>query len=132
MPDTYMLKRPETERLMVVEALVATALADGEVASIEQRRIEQMVRTLRLDVRSRQRVLASIRDRVAAPMPTPDDLPDYDVRLHLFEQAAVLALTDGYVHPEEQRYLRALAMSLELDVEDAKVALRRANEVQRG
>ena len=122
-----MVNRPEGERLRLVEVVVAAALSDGQITAIEERRIDQLVRILRLDPRSRQRVFATIRAGVVPPMPTVDEFPDYEVRLHVFEQAAVMALADGMVHADEQRHLKALAARLELDIEDAKHALRRAN-----
>jgi|GEM_PF-790766 len=125
--DTFMVNRPESERVRLIETVVATAMSDGVVASIEQRRIDQLIRILRLDPRSRQRVYATMRAGVMPELPTVDELPDYDIRLHVFEQAAVMALADGVVHPDEQRHLRELAQLLELDIEDAKHALRRAN-----
>ncbi|TNF22661.1 MAG: TerB family tellurite resistance protein, partial [Deltaproteobacteria bacterium] len=125
--DTFMVNRPEAERLRLVETVIATAMADGNLAKIEERRIDQLVRILRLDSRSRQQIYATMRAGVMPELPTADELPDYDIRLHVFEQAAVMALADGVVHPDEQRHLRELAMLLELDIEDAKHALRRAN-----
>jgi uncharacterized membrane protein YebE (DUF533 family) len=125
--DGFMVNRPEAERLCLIETVIATAMSDGHVAAIEERRIDQLVRILRLDSRSRQQVYATLRAGVMPPLPTADELPDYDIRVHVFEQAAVMALADGVVHPDEQRHLRELAMVLELDIEDAKHALRRAN-----
>lgn len=125
--DGFMVSRPEAERLCLIETVIATAMSDGHVAAIEERRIDQLVRILRLDSRSRQQVYATLRAGVMPPLPTAEELPDYDIRVHVFEQAAVMALADGVVHPDEQRHLRELAMVLELDIEDAKHALRRAN-----
>ncbi len=119
-------------RLILVETIIGTAMADGHVADIEQRRIDKIIRVLRLDPRERQQIYATLRDGVAPPLPSADDLPDYDVRLHVFEQAAIMALADGAVLREEQRYLKELADALELSISDAKGALRRANAAAGG
>jgi len=131
-PDTFMANRPEAERVRLIETMIATAYADGDLAAIEERRIETLIRILRLDVRARQHVFALLRDGRVPHLPTPEELPDYDVRLHVFEQAAIVALCDGVIDPGEHKHLRVLANVLELDLEDAKDALRRANDATDG
>lgn len=125
--EVQLTSRPEAERLRVVETVVATALSDGHLAAVEERRIEQLVRILRLDPRSRQHIYALVRDKVAPPLPTAEELPDYELRLHVFEQAAIMALVDGVIAPGEHQHLRELADLLDLYIEDAKAALVRAN-----
>ncbi len=119
-------------RLILMETIIGTAMADGSVAGIEQRRIDKLVRTLRLDPRERQQVYATLRDGSIPPLPTAAELPDYEVRRHVFEQAAIMALVDGAVDRAEHRYLKALADALELSIGDAKQALRRANQATGG
>lgn len=111
----------------MVETVIATALADGHLASLEERRVEQLVRILRLSPRSRQQVYALMRDLIPPELPTAEEIPDYELRLHIFEQAAIMALMDGVIAPEEQAHLRELADLLDLHIEDAKAALVRAN-----
>lgn len=125
--EVNLATRPEADRLRVVETVIATALADGHLASLEERRVEQLVRILRLSPRSRQQVYALMRDLIPPELPTAEEIPDYELRLHIFEQAAIMALMDGVIAPEEQAHLRELADLLDLHIEDAKAALVRAN-----
>jgi transposase/uncharacterized tellurite resistance protein B-like protein len=124
--------KSQNERIVLMETMVATAMADGHVAAIEQRRIDQLIRLLRLSPRERQQVYALIRSNKMPEIPGIDEIPEYDTRLQVFEQAAIMALADGDVHPKEKKYLRELAASFELDRADARNALVRANEATDG
>ena len=119
------VKDPE-DRLRLVEVALGAAVADGDVTPAEQRRIQALVRFLRFDEAQKARLVKLMRTGQAPPMPNADDVPDYEVRVFIFEQAATMALVDGRPNERELAYLREVAQAFELTPGDVKAAIARA------
>ncbi|MCB9732635.1 MAG: TerB family tellurite resistance protein [Deltaproteobacteria bacterium] len=115
-------------RLVLIEAVVGAAMSDGELNALEKRRVEQLLRFLRVDEAAKARLIGMMRaGRVTEPPPA-DDVPEYDVRLYIFEHAAMMAVADGRPNEHEMRYLRRMAELYDLDNADVRDALGRASE----
>ncbi|MFT7578402.1 MAG: putative tellurite resistance protein B-like protein [Myxococcota bacterium] len=121
------VKRPE-DRVRLLEVMVAAALADGKMTSVEERRLEQSMRFLRVDDETKRALKKMMMRTGNIPLPTVDEIPDYDVRLHCFEQATRMVLVDGPPNKDEMVFLKVLAQEFELDATDARDALKRVNE----
>jgi len=119
------VKDPE-DRLRLVEVALGAAVSDGDVTPLEQRRIQALVRFLRFDETQKARLVKMMRSGQVAPLPTLDDVPDYEVRVFIFEQAATMALVDGRPNERELGYLREVAQAFEISPSDVKAAIARA------
>lgn len=115
-------------RLVLIEAVVGAALADGELNALEKRRIEQLLRFLRVDEAAKVRLMSVMRAGRGQELPPADEVPEYDVRLYIFEHAAMMAVADGRPNEHEMRYLRRMAEEYGLDNADVREALGRASE----
>jgi len=113
-------------RVVLIEASVAAALCDGELSAVEKRRIEQLLRFLRIDEGERDRIVGVLRAGRFPTLPPAEEVPDYDARVTIFEHAAIMVLVDGRPNDQETAFLRQLAAHLELAPEDIKEALRSA------
>lgn len=120
------------DRLILVEVVLGAAVSDGAVTSLEQRRIQSLVRFLRFDDAAKSRIIKLMRSGQQPPIPTAAEVPDYDVRLFIFEQAAEMVLVDGRPDEHEREYLREVALAFELMQEDVKAALTRVQQTLAG
>jgi len=114
------------DRLRLVEVALSAAISDGEVTPQEQRRVQALVRFLRFDDASKARLVKLMRSGQSPPLPTADDVPDYDVRVLIFEHAAAMALVDGRPNERELAFLKEVALNFELAQGDVKAAIARA------
>ncbi|PIE18875.1 MAG: hypothetical protein CSA66_03615 [Proteobacteria bacterium] len=121
------VKVPE-DRVRLMEVAIGAALVDGELTNLEKRRIEQLVRFLRLAGGDKEHLIGIMRSRRLPEVPTADDVPEYDVRLCIFEHAALMAVADGRPNSEEQGYMREVAEALELELEDVKAVIVSASQ----
>ncbi len=121
---------PADDRLVLLRALVAIARADGEVAAVERQRLLQLAEFLRLDSVQTAEVEALLDPAHPAPeLPRQDELPGYDVRLYVFQQALMMSYADGIVQDEERSVLDRLADTLDIEPAHRQVAWRRAEEM---
>lgn len=117
-------------REVLMQAVIATAYADGEVAEVEKARISQLIDFLRLEGDARARVEAMMDADARPELPAPADLPSYDMRLYTFQQALILAFEDGVIHRGEEEHLDSLAQALELRPGDVEKGWQRAREMR--
>ncbi len=110
-------------------ARLATAFADGALRAQERRRIEQLMRFLRLGAKTRDHVLGLIDRGEVPPLPTREELPAYDTRLYIFQQALMMAFEDGVIDAGEREHLEQLATLFELKPEHVARGWQRAEEM---
>ena len=122
--------QPRDERLPLLRAIVAIARADGEIADAERRRIEQLMSFMRVEGDVREKVYAALEGAAPVPqLPDLQDLPAYDTRLYVFQQALAITFADGKVTEGERRLLDQLASAMELEENHLSTAWRRAEEM---
>ncbi len=105
-------------RVVLVEAMIAIAHSDGDFAEVEKRHIKNLLGFLGLGKASRDYVNHIIDNNLVPMMPTPDQLPDHNMRRFIFLHAIEMAYADGVVHDSEVSHLKKLAKVLELSEED--------------
>ncbi len=122
--------RPRDERLPLLRAIVAIARADGEIADAERKRIDQLMTFMRVDDEVRAKVYAALEGAAPVPqLPDLQDLPAYDTRLYVFQQALAMTFADGKVTAGERRLLDQLATAMQLEANHLSTAWRRAEEM---
>lgn len=114
----------------LLRVMVSVARADGNLAPSERDRIRQLVDFLRVGPEDAAEVEDLLRDESPVPaLPESLDLPAYDLRLYVFQQALVMTFADGVVHEGEREVLDRLALALALEPAHVERAWRRAEEM---
>ena len=118
------------ERMVLLRTLIAVARSDGHFAEVEKERIRHLVGFLGLGADGKAEIEPLLADDAPAPaLPAREDLPDYETRLYVFQQALILIYADGVLHEGEHGEATALAQALELKTADVDRAWRRASEM---
>ncbi len=121
---------PADDRMVLIRAMVAIARADGNVDPSEEARIRQICSFLRLDEAMEASVAAMLAPGAPVPeLPDPSELPAYEVRLYVFQQAIMMAFADGVIDTQERALTERLAAALQLKARHVEVAWRRAEEM---
>ncbi|MEZ4266794.1 MAG: DUF533 domain-containing protein [Myxococcota bacterium] len=121
---------PADDRMVLIRAMVAIARADGNVDASEEARIRQICSFLRLDAAMEGEVAAMLAPNAPVPqLPDPSELPAYEVRLYVFQQALMMAFADGVIDTQERELTERLAEALQLAPRHIEVAWRRAEEM---
>lgn len=121
---------PADDRMVLLRAMVAIARADGQVDPTETARIRQICSFLRLDEAMEAEVTAMLEPGAPVPaLPDPSELPAYEVRLYVFQQALMMAFADGVIDDQERALTQRLAEALQLEARHVEVAWRRAAEM---
>ncbi len=128
MTDTNTTRRGS--KVLLLQTMIAVAKADGDFAEVERERIEQLIDFVRLGPEARAEVEAMLEAPEAPPLPRPDELPSYEHRMYLFQQALMLAYEDDVIEDSERRHLEQLAEALELRDEDVSRGWQRARELR--
>lgn len=122
----------QNDRAVLLRTIVAIAWADGRIATAEREQVRRMAMFLRLGDEALAEAEAMLDGPGPGPdLPRPEELPAYEVRLYVFQQALSMAYADGYVDPKELRSLEAVAEALKLEEQHVETAWRRAKEMSR-
>lgn len=116
--------------MVLLRAMVAIARADGQIDASEEARIRQICSFLRIDDAMDVEVAAMLAPGAPAPaLPDPSELPAYEVRLYVYQQALMMAFADGVIDDQERALTQRLAEAMQLEQRHIEVAWRRAQEM---
>lgn len=114
--------------MMVIEAMIAVAKADGVFKACEKRRILHLMGLLQLNPTERTRAQVMF-ESPDVPRLKLDSLPTYDSRRYIFQQALFVAYDDGFIHPKEVDELTYLADLLQIAPEHQAQAWSRTRDL---
>lgn len=117
------------DRVTLLEAMLAIAFSDGRFGDEEQRRMEELMHFLRMGGKARTHIEELMARGEPPAMPAREELPAYDTRLYIFQQALMMAFEDGIIEDDERRHLDQLAELFELKPEHVQRGWQRAEEM---
>lgn len=115
--------------MTLLEAMLAIAFSDGRFGDEEQRRMEELMHFLRMGGKARTHIEELMARGEPPAMPAREELPAYDTRLYIFQQALMMAFEDGIIEDDERRHLDQLAELFELKPEHVQRGWQRAEEM---
>jgi uncharacterized membrane protein YebE (DUF533 family) len=122
-------KPKHNNRVSMLETMVAIAKADGNLQDCERERILSLMEQLRLESGDREHVKNLLEECTEVTLPSFQQLPSYDFRRFLFQQALLVAYEDGVIHRGETEALEVLAEKLQIDQEHQDMAWKMAKDL---
>jgi uncharacterized membrane protein YebE (DUF533 family) len=128
--ETVGKEKPKyNNRVSMLETMVAIAKADGNLQDCERERILSLMEKLRLDSSDREHVKNLLEECTEVTLPSFQQLPSYDFRRYLFQQALLVAYEDGVIHRGETEALENLARRLHILPEHVNLAWKMAKDL---